>query len=115
MPEGGNVEDIAVVKAANPLKAITVAGLNAKMAAPTMNDGALAPLHLQPADAHRSGRHQRGRVAVGLVSDTIPEGEPIWLGVDFGWMYDTTAIVPLWKRDDDYVLLGPATDAHAAA
>jgi phage terminase large subunit-like protein len=28
--------------------------------------------------------------------------------MDVGWQWDTTAIVPLWWRDDEYRLLGPA-------
>lgn len=39
----------------------------------------------------------------------IPEGAEIWLGIDIGWRYDTTAIVPLWWRDEEFRLLGPAT------
>ena len=26
--------------------------------------------------------------------DRVPEGEPVWAGLDLGWKYDTTAIVP---------------------
>jgi hypothetical protein len=39
----------------------------------------------------------------------IPEGEPVWLGLDLGWKYDTTAMVPLWIRDPEFRLFGPAT------
>jgi hypothetical protein len=41
------------------------------------------------------------------VSDEIPAGEPIWVGLDVGWKWDTTAIVPLWIRDNEFRLLGP--------
>ena len=43
------------------------------------------------------------------VDDRIPEGADVWLGVDFGWQWDTTAIVPLWWRDHDFRLLGEST------
>src|SRR5262249_40109937 len=43
------------------------------------------------------------------VDDEIPVGESIWLGLDLGWKYDTTAAVPLWIKSPTYRLLGPAT------
>jgi phage terminase large subunit-like protein len=43
------------------------------------------------------------------VDETIPAGEAIWLGLDLGWKYDTTAMVPLWVRDPEYRLFGAAT------
>jgi hypothetical protein len=42
-------------------------------------------------------------------STTIPEGEPIWAGLDVAWRQDTTALVPLWVRDREFRLFGPAT------
>jgi phage terminase large subunit-like protein len=41
--------------------------------------------------------------------DRIPEGEPVWIGLDLGWKFDTTAAVPFWPRDPEYRLFGPAT------
>ena len=32
----------------------------------------------------------------------------MWAGLDLGWKHDTTAIVPLWIRDAEFRLLGPA-------
>jgi hypothetical protein len=31
--------------------------------------------------------------------ERIPAGVPVSLGLDLGWKYDTTALVPLWVRD----------------
>jgi phage terminase large subunit-like protein len=42
-------------------------------------------------------------------TDEIPAKEPIWVGLDVAWKWDTTAIVPLWPRDKEYRLFGPAT------
>jgi hypothetical protein len=41
--------------------------------------------------------------------DLIPADADVWLGLDVGWKWDTTAVVPLWWRDAEYRLLGPAT------
>jgi hypothetical protein len=30
--------------------------------------------------------------------EPIPAGEPIWLGLDVAWKWDTTAAVPLWWK-----------------
>jgi phage terminase large subunit-like protein len=51
VPQDGDVEDMAVVKAANPFSLITEDSLAAKRATPTMTLGALAPADVQPADA----------------------------------------------------------------
>ena len=42
------------------------------------------------------------------MKDGIPPGEPVWLGLDVAWKYDTTAAVPYWQRDTEYRLFGPA-------
>jgi hypothetical protein len=109
VPEDGDVEDVALVKAANPLKSITKAMLAAKLAAPTTTlhhwRRFVCNLPTRADTAAISEAEWQG----AYVNDSIPEGVPIWLGLDLGWMYDTTAMVPLWKRDDDYVLLGEAT------
>jgi hypothetical protein len=41
-------------------------------------------------------------------AERIPEGKPVWAGLDVGWKWDTTALVPLWWRDEEFRLLGPA-------
>jgi len=46
--------------------------------------------------------------AAARVDELIPEGEPIWLGLDVAWKWDTTAAVPFWMRDREYRLFGPA-------
>jgi phage terminase large subunit-like protein len=108
VPEQADVSDIKVVKAANPLKAITTQSLRLKLARPTMNITHWRRFTCNlPTRADSAAISEREWEA-GRVDDEIPAGQPIWLGIDFGWIYDTTALVPMWKRDDDYVLLGPA-------
>jgi phage terminase large subunit-like protein len=38
--------------------------------------------------------------------ERIPGGAEVWLGVDFGWKHDTTAIVPLMVGDSEHRLFG---------
>jgi hypothetical protein len=52
---------------------------------------------------------QEAEWAAALHQGQIPEGEPVGLGVDVAWKWDTTALVPLWWRDPGFRLLGPAS------
>jgi phage terminase large subunit-like protein len=109
VPEAANADDVKVVKKANPLRAITVASLRAKRDKPTMTMA-----HWRRFTCNLPTRADSAAISVAewegaRTDDAIPEGEPVWLGIDFGWLYDTTALVPLWKRDENWVLLGAAT------
>lgn len=42
------------------------------------------------------------------VMQRIPAGVGVSVGLDVAWKWDTTAIVPLWVRDEKYRLFGPA-------
>jgi phage terminase large subunit-like protein len=109
VPEDGNVEDIKLVKSANPLKQITVDSLKAKMNTPTMTMQHWRRFTCNLPTRAVSAAISEAEWRAALSLETIPEGVPIWLGMDLGWVHDTTALVPLWKRDADFVLLGPAT------
>jgi len=94
-------DDMEVVKAANPASWQTVEKL---------------------AERHRSPSTtpwQWGRFACGIwekgektaispvewasarVEDAIPDGETVTLGIDLGWKWDTTAVVPLWRTPEE--------------
>ena len=94
-------DDMTVVKAANPASWQTVEKL---------------------AERHRSPSTtpwQWGRFACGIwekgektaispvewasarVEDAIPDGETVTLGIDLGWKWDTTAVVPLWRTPEE--------------
>jgi hypothetical protein len=109
VPEDGDVEDIKLVKAANPLKAVTIPQLRAKLEAPTMTLH-----HWRRFVCNLPTRADTAAItelewAKAKTGERIPEGVPIWLGLDLGWKWDTTALVPYWFRDADFQLLGPAT------
>jgi len=109
VPEGGDVEDLKVVKSANPLKAITIPMLAAKRASPTMT---LA--HWRRFVCNLPTRAEDAAITeaewyAARTTETIPPGVSIYLGLDVAWKWDTTAAVPLWWRDDGYRLFGPAS------
>jgi phage terminase large subunit-like protein len=109
VPEGADVKDFAVVKAANPFSGITKEGLATKYGSPTMTLSHwrrfVCNLPTRGVDAAiTEAEWYKARTP-----DEIPVGEPVWLGLDVAWKWDTTAMVPLWFRDAEYRLLGPAT------
>lgn len=106
--EDGDVEDMAVVKAANPFTGITVAALEAKRSSPTMTLE-----HWRRFVCNLPTRSGLAAISeaewFGAETDErIPAGVPIDLGLDVGWKWDTTALVPLWGADG-FHLLGDAT------
>jgi len=118
--EGEDVEDMAVVKAANPFSGITVESLAEKRASPTMTlaqwrrftcnlptrseAAAITEAEWWAADIHRLTPAERKH----WKHLEIPEGEPIWLGLDVAWKWDCTAAVPLWMPEREHRLFGPA-------
>lgn len=109
VPEGGDVEDFRLVKRANPLRSITVPILREKRATPTMT---LA--HWRRFVCNLPTRDEDAAITeaewyAAKTTEQIPEGVPIWLGLDVAWKYDTTAAVPFWLRDSKHRLFGPAT------
>jgi phage terminase large subunit-like protein len=108
VPEGGDVEDIRLVKRANPLKAVTTERLRAKLEAPTMTLAHWRRFVCNIATRSDDAAITEAEWESAKTDEHIPEGIPIWLGLDVAWKWDTTAIVPYWYRDDDFRLLGPA-------
>ncbi|HXI96876.1 MAG TPA: terminase large subunit, partial [Candidatus Acidoferrum sp.] len=109
VPEGGDVFDLELVKAANPSSRITVETLAAKRARPSW-----ALPHWQRLTCNMPTRTVESAITeaewMAARADVVfPEGEPVWLGLDLGWKVDPTAMVPLWVRDPEFRLFGPAT------
>ena len=108
VPEDGDTDDMELVKRANPLAAITVPMLARKKASPTMT-----PAHWRRFVCNLPTRSEAAAITESewfgaAVADAIPKGEPVWAGLDVAWKWDTTALVPVWIRDPEYRLLGPA-------
>lgn len=110
LEEGATADDFAAVKRCNPLASITAEGLASKHRSPTMT-----PAHWSrfvcnlPTRAENAAIQENEWHAAAVDPDEWPEGEPIWLGLDVAWKWDTTAAVPLWIRDPEYRLLGAAS------
>jgi phage terminase large subunit-like protein len=109
IPADGNPEDLELVKAANPFSGITVESLRKKRARPSWNLQHWRRFTCNLPTRAVEAAIQEREWATAKVDDVIPDGQGIWLGLDLGWIYDTTSMVPLWIRDDEYRLFGPAT------
>jgi phage terminase large subunit-like protein len=108
LTEGSDIDDLELVKEANPLSFITVETLAEKRAGVRNNQ------HWSRFSCNLATRSVSAAISEidwhrARVSDEIPAKQPIWLGLDLGWQVDPTAIVPLWWRDNEFRLLGPAT------
>ncbi len=109
VPEGVDVTDMDIVKDANPFSGITPETLARKYASPTMT-----MQHWLRFVCNRPSRGDDAAItesewAAAASDERIPAGEPIWLGLDVAWKWDTTAAVPLWWQDMTHRLLGEAT------
>lgn len=108
VPEAGDVEDMELVKRANPFSGVSVEGLEEKWSAATMTRQHWARFVCNLPQRGNDAAIQEVEWESAQVEDEIPEGEPIWVGLDVAWKWDTTAIVPFWMRDAEYRLMGPA-------
>jgi len=108
VPEDGDTDDLELVNRANPLKQITPE---------TLAEVRYGPLqsvqHWRRFNCNLPTRSESAAIAESewfgaQVADVIPEKEPVWAGLDVAWKWDTTALVPLWIREPEYRLLGPA-------
>ncbi len=106
--ENGDVENMQVVKDANPFTGITVESLAAKRGTPTMT---LA--HWRRFVCNLPTRVDEAAVTeaewfAAKTDEQIPNGQSVAVGLDLGWKYDTTAIVPIWIKNKEFRLFGPA-------
>jgi phage terminase large subunit-like protein len=110
-----DLDDIELVKTANPLKAMTLERLLerhdsasmvpwqwARFACNVWTQGEEAWLPIGVWDQHR------------IDGGSIPDGSDVWIGVDLGLKHDSAAIVAIAERDDAYFaecrILTPPTD-----
>jgi hypothetical protein len=108
VPEGSSVDDMAVVKAANPFSGITEATLARKFSSPTMSLGHWRRFVCNLPTRSDMAAIQEKEWFDAQTDEEIPAGQPVDVGLDVGWKWDTTAAVPLWVRDAHHRLLGPA-------
>lgn len=108
LPEDGDIEDLDLVKEANPFAGVTVDYLREKRDLPGMTAQHWSRFTCNLASRTEAAAIQEREWAQAATSVQIPIGEPVWAGLDVAWKWDTTALVPLWWRDDEFRLLGPA-------
>jgi phage terminase large subunit-like protein len=109
LPAKADPDDIKAVKSANPFSGVTVPMLKQKYASPTMTMEHWLRYVCNRPTRSQFAAIQEAEWRAAATKDEIPEGEPVWLGLDVAWKQDTTAAVPLWFRDEHYRLFGPAT------
>lgn len=109
LPDGADIEDIALVKAANPSPRITAKRLRTKRALPGMTPQHWARFTCNLASRTSMAAITEAEWARAISDESMPKDEPIWAGLDVAWKWDTTALVPLWMRDPEFRLFGPAT------
>ena len=104
-----NLDDMRRVKRVNPASWMTVERLRQRRASPTMTDSQWARFacNVWTADDEAAVPllDWRESEQAGL---RIPPGTPVWLGADFAWKRDTTALAPVAHDPEraDGVLLG---------
>jgi phage terminase large subunit-like protein len=104
--EDEDSDDMEVVKAANPFSGITVEALREKHDSETMN-----PQHWRRFVCNLPTRGEFAAIQevewfAAQVDSDIPGGEESWVGADLAFKWDTTALVPLWVRDQEFRLFG---------
>lgn len=108
VPEDGDIEDMRLVKQANPYSGITPVTLREKRAMTASTQ------HWTRFTCNRAARSENAAITEAewhdaITGEWLSEGQPQWLGLDVAWKWDTTAAVPLWKRGERDLVLGPAT------
>jgi phage terminase large subunit-like protein len=108
VPPDGKVDDIELVKAANPFSGVTVEQLARKRQSPTMTEAHFRRFNCNLPTRSEQTAISEAEWAAARSAETIPAGQPIAVGLDVAWKYDTTALVPLWYKDKEHRILGEA-------
>jgi hypothetical protein len=106
--EKADVEDFRVVKQANPFSGVTVQALREKFASPTMTVQHWRRFVCNLPTRGEYAAIQEAEWFGAQTKEQIPPGEPVWVGGDFAWKWDTTALVPFWPKSEKFRLFGPA-------
>jgi phage terminase large subunit-like protein len=106
VPQGADVNDMKVVKMANPLRAIDTDVLQRKHDSPSMTE-----MHWRRFVCNQAVQTQHAVISEkewGVLEDSaagIPDGTSnVVIPIDLGWRHDTTAMVPMVLEDDQVVL-----------
>lgn len=107
---GQDVEDLKLVKKANPFSGVTVAKLKRKRDSPTMTHAHWSRFTCNVATSVEESAIPPIDWAACAEDDVeIPPGCEVLLGLDLGWKWDTTALVPLWWESPTRRVVGKPT------
>jgi len=104
--EDEDPDDMDVVKAANPFSGVTIDGLQQKHDSETMTVQHWRRFVCNLPTRSEFAAIQEAEWFAAQVDNGIPRGEEVWVGADLAFKWDTTALVPLWVRDEQFRLFG---------
>jgi phage terminase large subunit-like protein len=111
LPEDADVEDMQLVKLANPFSGVTIKSLIEKRSDPTTTldhwkrfTCNIATRGGNPAITEGEWFRQRIDNYGGELRE-IPRGAPIYAGLDVAWKWDTTALIGLYLETDPLLML----------
>lgn len=97
--EGDNPEDLKVVKQANPFSGVTATTLKRKRAAPSMTIGHWRRFVCNLATRTEAAAIGEEEWRSRETEEKPRRGDSCDAGLDLGWRWDTTAIVPLFTKE----------------
>jgi phage terminase large subunit-like protein len=100
--------DLNLVKRANPLSGVTVDTLQETWETPGMAFQHFSRFNANIPTRSTSAAIQEREWNQQETELRFPDEADVWAGLDVGWRWDTTAIVPFWWRDAQFRLMGPA-------
>jgi phage terminase large subunit-like protein len=104
--EGADLQDLDVVAEANPATFVTREKLERIKASPSMTETRWARYHANVWTPSADAWLPAGAWEACYDPDAvIPEGSPVYVGVDVGLRKDTSAIVACWKREDERIVV----------
>lgn len=110
VPSADEARDLELVKQANPLSTISVTDLDEKLSSPTLDFGEDWLRLTCNIPSRRSDTAVPEALWDSRVTKRrIPKGKPQLVGADFGWLEDSTALVPLYVRSAKERLFGRPT------
>jgi phage terminase large subunit-like protein len=106
---GDEIDDLELLKLANPASWIDEAELRARRDSPSTQRWQLARftagLWVAGEESAISGKEWGECAEPGI---EIPAGtEGVFVGIDLGWKWDTTALVPVWRPGEEPIVVHP--------
>jgi phage terminase large subunit-like protein len=107
VPRPEDAKNLEIVKAANPLKQVTIEYLAEKLRQEDLDYGEdwLRLTCNIPTRSSFAAIPEKDWDAC-CSEERIPEGVPVAVGADFAWIEDTTSIIPLYIQDPEVRIFG---------